>query len=226
MFVFLILFVFLVSESPRYYISRNQYSKARDVFKRIARTNRREIFTATLEGENSLNLLSSSISSQPPSSSNRCVLLCRRSLYDRILIAAVVYLCFAIDIVFFAISFGINQLRGDIYMNGILMGVSGLLSPVPISFLMNKIGRKKSLLLTWFLATSGCVVYHFVSNYDWAAYLTILVARFGAGGIFQILFLYTSEAFPSEVRGTVFGISSATSKVGALVAPLVSSLIH
>lgn len=135
--------------------------------------------------------------SQPTSSSNRCVRLCRRSLYDRILIAALVYLWFAIDIVFFGIGFGINELSGDLYTNGIVMGISDFVSPVPISVLVNTIGRKKSLLLTWFLATIGCVVYYFVSNYEWASYAVILVARFGTAGTLQILFLYTLEAFPS-----------------------------
>ena len=43
-FLLLILIILFVSESPRYYISRNNYTKARSVFIRMARMNKRPMF--------------------------------------------------------------------------------------------------------------------------------------------------------------------------------------
>ena len=123
--------------------------------------------------------------------------LCKRSLYDRVLIATVMFLWFSVDIVFYGIGFGINELSGDLYTNGIILGISDLVSLIVAAVLVNVIGRKKSILLTWFLAATGSIVYYFVSDYQYAAYTAVLVARFGGSGTFQILYLYTSEAFPS-----------------------------
>lgn len=102
------------------------------------------------------------------------------------------YLWFAVDIVFYGIGFGINELSGDLYTNGIILGISDFVSMIFVSFLVNIIGRKKSILLTWFLVSLGCIVYYFVSDYEYAAYAAVLVGRFGGAGTFQILYLYTS----------------------------------
>ena len=68
--------------------------------------------------------------------------LCKLSLYDLILIASVMFLWFSVDIVFYGIGFGINELSGDLYIIGIMFGISDLLSLVTAAVLVNLIGRK------------------------------------------------------------------------------------
>lgn len=130
------------------------------------------------------------------------------------------------DVVHYGIGFGLNELSGDIYTNGMLLGVADLISCTSLSYLANKIGRKKSILLTWGCATVGCLVYDFVRNYPAAAYAAVTVARFGSVGCFALIFLITSETFPTELRGLIFGISNATARFGGLAAPLISSYLY
>ena len=130
------------------------------------------------------------------------------------------------DIVHYGIGFGLNELSGDIYTNGMLLGAADLISCVSISFLANRIGRKKSILLTWGCATVGCLVYDFIRSYSVPSYIAVTVARFGSIGCFALIFLITSETFPTEVRGIIFGISNATARFGGLAAPLISSYIY
>lgn len=94
------------------------------------------------------------------------------------------YLWFAVDIVFYGIGFGINELSGDLYTNGIILGISDFISITSISFLVNIIGRKKSILICWAMVSLGCIVYYFVSDYEYAAYAAVLIGRFGGGGTF------------------------------------------
>ena len=135
------------------------------------------------------------------------------------------FLWLSVDIVFYGVGFGLNELGGDLYTNGILFGITDVVSALIISQLVNLIGRKPSLLLTWGSAAVGSIVYDFVRNYQTASYIALIFSRFGGAGTFQIMYLYTSEAFPSEVRGTVLGLSNAMASVGGLVAPLFSSYI-
>lgn len=152
--------------------------------------------------------------------------LCRRSLYDRLLLSSVFFIWFCVDIVHYGIGFGLNELSGNIYTNGMLLGVADLISCVTISFIANRIGRKKSILITWGSATVGCLVYDFIRNYAVPSYLAVTVARFGSIGCFALIFLITSETFPTEVRGIIFGISNAIARFGGLGAPLISSYIY
>ncbi len=207
-FILLWLLIFLIPESPRYYISRGDFPRARAVFARIAKCNRKPMFSEPLEGElEERRLLDNSqttfehISSRPSypirPKQSKLAELCRRSSYDRLLMATVLFLWFSVDIVFYGIGFGINELGGDLYTNGFILGISDICSTFAVAILVTVIGRKRSLFLTWGASAVGCIVYNFVHNNTIAGYFFVLIGRFGGTGTFQLMYLYTSEAFPS-----------------------------
>ena len=48
-----------------------------------------------------------------------------------------------------------------------------------------------------------------------------LLGKFGATSSFSIVFVYTAEMFPTEIRSTAVGASSTCARVGGMIAPLV-----
>ncbi len=107
------------------------------------------------------------------------------------------FIWFCVDIVHYGIGFGLNELSGSLYTNGMLIGIADLISCVSVSFLANHIGRKKSILVTWGCATVGCLVYDFIRGYPLPSYFAVTIARFGSVGCFALIFLITSESFPT-----------------------------
>ena len=52
----------------------------------------------------------------------------------------------------------------------------------------------------------------------------MLVGKFGASACFAILFIYTAELYPTEVRSTALGIPSTFSRISGIIAPFVVGL--
>ena len=51
-----------------------------------------------------------------------------------------------------------------------------------------------------------------------------LIGKFGATASFAIVFVYTAEMFPTEIRSTAVGASSLCGRVGGIIAPQVRAL--
>ena len=66
------------------------------------------------------------------------------------------------DITSYGILYGINHLSGNLYTNGILMGVADFISAVSVGIISNCCGRKIAILLMWAFATVGCLAYSFL----------------------------------------------------------------
>ena len=48
-----------------------------------------------------------------------------------------------------------------------------------------------------------------------------LIGKFGAAACFTIVFVYTAEMFPTEIRSTAIGCSSLCGRIGGMLAPQV-----
>ena len=138
----------------------------------------------------------------------------------------VFFLWLAVDIVYYGIGFGLNQLSGNLYANGVLIGIADVFSCTSMSFISNTCGRKKAIIIAWGAVTIGCIIYDFVRSYTYIAYAAVFIGRYGAGAGFALIFLITSETFPTEVRGTVFGVSNMIARFGGILAPLISSTFY
>ena len=51
-----------------------------------------------------------------------------------------------------------------------------------------------------------------------------LIGKFGASACFTIVFVYTAEMFPTEIRSTAVGSSSLCGRIGGMLAPQVRRL--
>ena len=51
------------------------------------------------------------------------------------------------------------------------------------------------------------------------------VARGASNGFFQGLYVYTSEIYPSQIRATAMGVSSAVARVGLILTPFVRTTV-
>ncbi len=57
-----------------------------------------------------------------------------------------------------------------------------------------------------------------------ASYIFLVFGKLGAAATFTLVYLITTEMFPTAYRGTVFGIANVCARVGGILAPLVSQV--
>ena len=51
--------------------------------------------------------------------------------------------------------------------------------------------------------------------------LNVITGKFSASGAFAIVFLYTAEMYPTEIRSTALGCCSMMGRLGGIAAPQV-----
>lgn len=129
------------------------------------------------------------------------------------------------DITSYGIQYGLNHLEGSLYTNGKLLGVADFLACFSVGLISNCWGRKPAIMIMWFLAALGCILYHFFKDYSIWGYVCVTIGRFGANAAFAMMFLITTETFPTAFRGTMYAVSNACARVGGIVAPLIPSFM-
>ena len=63
------------------------------------------------------------------------------------------------------------------------------------------------------------------ANIQWISLVLAIIGRFSFAGCFSLIFLYTSELFPTIIRNFSLGACSFWSRVGGVVAPQVLLLV-
>lgn len=190
----LVLVILFVPESPRYFLSKGKYTQAKLVYQYIARINRKPMFSEGLEGEEDAE----SSMRTSTSMNNRA----RPSILDglwrtkthrqRCLLFFYPYAWLVVDVVSYGVVFALNQLDGDTYTYGMIVGVASLCGSLGSIAIANHCGRKIAYFITWGCAALGCFVYQFSPNIKWLLYIMIFFTKYGAQGSFGMSLLLTS----------------------------------
>lgn len=139
--------------------------------------------------------------------------------------AALFALFFIVDVEFYGISFGLDDLKGNKYTNGILVGCADIVSCTLLGLFADRFGRKGAMMFSSLAFAIPALVYDLASLQDSISYGLLAVTRMGAAASFAIAYLFAQESYPTEVRGTIFGIANAFARLGGAFAPLVITLI-
>jgi len=97
------------------------------------------------------------------------------------------------------------------------------------AFLSDKIGRKKPILFYWIFAGLATLIFGWALSQHLPAGVMLAcgigIFFFMAGGQ-PIMYAYTPENYPTEVRGTGTGMANACGRIGAMLAPAVVGFLY
>ncbi|KAK6174434.1 hypothetical protein SNE40_017711 [Patella caerulea] len=213
------LFYFLMlPESPRWLLIRGQVDKARSLIKRAAAVNN----TIISEG-----VLSKLRVSEKPVSAKFWKLCSTRKLTFRTL--AIFFVWFSVSVTYFGIMLNLEFLVGNIYLNLFITAIIEVVCYAFVILTVDKLGRKKLICGCYFLQILSLLAVIFILLYvppdlNWLMTVFTLIGQCGTICSFAIVWLWTSELFPTELRNVGTGIGSASARVGALVAPYLELL--
>lgn len=63
------------------------------------------------------------------------------------------------------------------------------------------------------------------SGRQWVTTILAMVGKLGASAAFAVVFIYSSEIFPTILRSGGVGIGSMFARIGALAAPYIADLV-
>jgi MFS family permease len=136
------------------------------------------------------------------------------------LISCILWFCISGN--YYGLTIHMKHLPGDIYLNGILIYTFEMISYFFSGFIINFsfIGRKGAIFTYYLIAVLGFLLL-MIKNLSHEYYLSLfLITRFVVAGVFNILYTYTVEIYPTVLRAQGFAFNSAFGKIGSIIFPL------
>ncbi|XP_060564193.1 organic cation transporter protein-like [Ruditapes philippinarum] len=141
------------------------------------------------------------------------------------------YLWFAISIGYYGLTWQLTSLPGNKYLNFFIAGCVEFVAYTLVIYITKRFGRKRPLLIYFMLASlfmisAGVIPFAFA---DVNVYITsglAIAGKFAMGGLFSVIFLYTSELYPTIVRNIGMGSCAFWTRVGGVIAPQIIVLNH
>ncbi|XP_047482516.1 organic cation transporter protein-like [Penaeus chinensis] len=229
MFLFLPVLWF-IDESPRWLIVRGRHQHALRVLQKAGRWNKvampaEEELYAIMENiqkeAQKTRRLSDALASGPLSClrgvTREAMVLFRTKRIRSITLA--LYLDYLVlGTVYYGLSLGGDQFGVDPFVYMTLGGVMELPGSTLTIPMVQKMGRKLSSILC-FLVTAGALLALGVTTLGWLGMVFTMVGKMAITAAYQIIYLYASEVFPTEVRQRGMGTATMVAKVGSVAAP-------
>ena len=96
-----------------------------------------------------------------------------------------------------------------------------------VTLLVIEISGRKITIATEFIACMIGFLLLFICASEIILTLLLFIIRAFATGVFQAIYVYTPEVYPTKTRAFSFGIHTASARIGGLITPYVAQvLIH
>ncbi|XP_018574992.1 organic cation transporter protein-like [Anoplophora glabripennis] len=215
-----LVFFWTIPESIRWLLSMNMTKEAKDVMLEIARANKKQIPPETLE-----KLMRFRKMEQEESIRGESFLESVKS--TRLLIRTVhcsfTWIC--CTFVYYGLTLHSVAISDNVYLSFIFATVVEIPGYVIYFYANEKIGRRLMMFFTLILAGISCVAVGFIpEDYYWFKLCAFLIGKCCSTIGYTVLYVYTTEMFPTNSRHTTFSICSMFGRLGSMVAPQVPLL--
>ncbi|XP_063909141.1 solute carrier family 22 member 3-like isoform X1 [Zophobas morio] len=206
----LFFYFWVVPESVRWYLSKGRFEEAKQVLRRMAQVNGKTIT------ENMLDKLVVVNQSE-----------CKDSITEvfksRILVMRLINCIFCwitCAFLFYGLTLNSVALAGNGYLQFILTSLVEIPAYFACIHVVDRIGRKWSLSGSFFITGISCIVFMCIpKGYDNMSLAMWMLGKFGSTVSFTVVYIITSELFPTPLRHSMMGSCSTFGRVGSMVAP-------
>ncbi|GBO16633.1 Organic cation transporter protein, partial [Araneus ventricosus] len=126
---------------------------------------------------------------------------------------------------YYGISYNTNELAGDPFLNFALYGVIEIPAYALTLFVIQSKGRRRPEALGCLAAGLSCwLIYPIPKDPWWMSEIVSLFGKFCITSSFSILYVFSTELFPTTVRTVGLGSAQVSARLGAIIAPFVREM--
>ncbi|XP_018418176.1 PREDICTED: solute carrier family 22 member 15-like [Nanorana parkeri] len=218
--VFFFLLSFLLPESPRWLYSHGHTDKAEEVLRQIARGNGKDGSAVRLKKCN-----------RTPRSGDSA-----HSVFDLVKYGVLfwrtlllMYIWYVCSLVYYGLTLNAGDLKGNLYLNVALSGLVEVPAFPLCLFFIEKSwsGRGKSTAGFLIFAGIACIFSMFLPDNNSLGLnpaIPALLGKLSVSAAFNVVYIYTSELYPTVVRNAGLGVCAMACRFGGILAPFVPSM--
>ncbi|XP_025090427.1 solute carrier family 22 member 13-like isoform X3 [Pomacea canaliculata] len=142
------------------------------------------------------------------------------------------YLWLSISTGYYGLTFQVTSLPGNMYLNFFIGGLVEFIAYAASVLIMNRFGRKRPLLVYFFSAAACCISASAIPRRTTSSGVKLedvstalaITGRFFTAGLFSVIFVYTTELYPTVIRNIGMGTCTFWARLGGVIAPQINQL--
>ncbi|KAL3678596.1 hypothetical protein R1sor_021552 [Riccia sorocarpa] len=162
----------------------------------------------------------------------------------RVRMILMVFIWFMIGVCYYGISLNVVNLGFNLRLGVFFNGLVEIPAYVLTTAFMGRLGRRSllatALFLTGFCSFGGSLLFNeklpdgvssrslgFLTRggSDYSGLIRLfcgIIGIFGAAGAYNLVYIYTTELFPTVVRNSALGLATQAASIGSIIAPVVA----
>ncbi|KAI9185954.1 hypothetical protein LWI28_012312 [Acer negundo] len=215
-----------LSESPRWYLVRGKVNEAMKIMRSIAKYNGKHLpdgVVLILDEEESNGKQDYKEELELKEAITGSIVDVIKSPVTRIRLFLAVTINFLCSVVYYGLSLNVVNLDTNIYFNVALNAVAEMPAFLITALLLDRFGRKPLAIGTIWFSGTFCLMGALVRGggiWNTVRMVCGILGIFGMSGTYNLLFIYTTELFPTVVRNAALGCATQAAQMGAILAPL------
>lgn len=146
----------------------------------------------------------------------------QRIIWQNMIVMA--YMWAATSFTYYMISFQLKYLPGNVYNNSLASGLSEMVAIAIAGFMYSKLGLKVSFTILYLMSFAGGMCVLFIGSSDSGASgiwmpIFVVLAKFGISGAFVLLYVSTTDVFPTLFCATALGFCNFFARILTILAP-------
>jgi len=133
------------------------------------------------------------------------------------------------SLIYYALTLMSNTLHGSLYINYALSILIEIPAALYCFFFLDKVGRRWSFSVLSIIGGLALIAMGLVWEFDPGNHALILaltcLGKFSVTGSFTVIYLYSPELYPTNLRSTGMGLGYISSRVGGMLSPFAELLM-
>ncbi|CAH2047613.1 unnamed protein product, partial [Iphiclides podalirius] len=212
-------YIYLLPESIRWLLSQNRKEEAVEIIMRAAKMNNVTLSEETLSQLKTEKIIPTDEKKDPEAEDGLWIQIMHSPIImTRLAICS--WWWITCTFVFYGLAINSVSLAGDKYTNYMLVVSVEVIAVVTNALVLDRIGRKRTLLAAYVVCGISCVAITFVpKSMSWMATSLYLIGKIAITQAFSGIYMYTSELFPTHARHSLLGFCSMVGRLGSIIAP-------
>jgi len=210
--------VYLIYESPRWLLATGNERQCRENLKSILQFNKLDKEIPSLDA-----------CLKKDKSSATFLDLFRKPMIRRNTIVFG-FAWFALGMLYFGLSLHMPEFDADIYILFLLSGLAEIPAAILPLLWLNRFGRRLNLVIHYVVGGLLCMATAAVPlgvyAYEWPIIVLAMTGKYICQVCWGIVYLYTTELFPTVVRSVALSFACSMSRLGSMLSPFIASLAY